>query len=127
MSKFERKVSRSSLGDYIKQEDSTKSNETFSIQQYFNFNWFKLTPMNALFMFFVYLLVALIVEPRFVEYLGVKGSTVICQGLFSSLIITTFFTYKNKTKISLIEFLVHYLIMILVFGIGTLITTAFVY
>ena len=125
MSKFERKISRSGLGDYEKVEIKSVKENRF--KEYLKLDWLTLTPQNALFMFGIYIVMAILVEPLLAPYLGVQMATVCTHGVFTSFIIVLFLNGKNGTKAGLVELLVRYLVMAVIFGLGTMVTSTLLF
>ena len=105
MSKFERKISRSGLGDYEKVEIKSVKENRF--KEYLKLDWLTLTPKNALFMFGIYIVMAILVEPLLAPYLGVQMATICTHGVYKFHYRFIFKWYK-RDKAGLVELLVMY-------------------
>lgn len=125
MSKFERKVSRSLLSDYEKVEEVKVKKSLF--KEYVKFDWLVLTPMTTLGMFGIYVAMALLIEPFLVAKMGMQGATILTHTVFTSLGIVIFLNGKNGTKAGIKELAVRYLMMAVIFGIGTMITSTLLF
>lgn len=129
MSRFKRQMIRGGLDDYQKSDipTSKKTKEHTNLKQYASLSWLVLTPMNVIKMFVAYMVVALTVEKALASVLSLASATVISHGLITSLLVVLLLNGANGKKASLQELAVRYLVMALIFGLGTLITSSFLY
>ena len=129
MSRFKRQMIRGGLDDYQKSDTPTskKTKEHTNLKQYASLSWLVLTPMNVIKMFVAYMVVALTVEKAVANVLSLASATVISHGLITSLLVVLLLNGANGKKASLKELAVRYLVMALIFGLGTLITSSFLY
>ena len=129
MSRFKRQMIRGGLDDYQKSDLPTpkKTKEHANLKQYASLSWLVLTPMNVIKMFVAYMVVALTVEKALANVLSLASATVISHGLITSLLVVLLLNGANGKKASLQELGVRYVVMALIFGLGTLITSSFLY
>ncbi len=129
MSRFKRQMIRGGLDDYQKSDipTSKKTKEHTNLKQYASLSWLVLTPMNVIKMFVAYMVVALTVEKALANVLSLASATVISHGLITSLLVVLLLNGANGKKASLQELGVRYVVMALIFGLGTLITSSFLY
>ncbi len=129
MSRFKRQMIRGGLDDYQKSGLPTpkKTKEHTNLKQYASLSWLVLTPMNVIKMFVAYMVVALTVEKALANVLSLASATVISHGLITSLLVVLLLNGANGKKASLQELGVRYVVMALIFGLGTLITSSFLY
>lgn len=129
MSRFKRQMIRGGLDDYQKSDipTSKKTKEHMNLKQYASLSWLVLTPMNVIKMFVAYMVVALTVEKALANVLSLASATVISHGLITSLLVVLLLNGANGKKASLQELGVRYVVMALIFGLGTLITSSFLY
>ena len=129
MSRFKRQMIRGGLDDYQKSDIPTlkKTKEHTNLKQYASLSWLVLTPMNVIKMFVAYMVVALTVEKALANVLSLASATVISHGLITSLLVVLLLNGANGKKASLQELGVRYVVMALIFGLGTLITSSFLY
>lgn len=131
MSRFKRQMERGGLSDYEKQSVSTtkkkKNLNGQGLKSYASLSWIRLTPVNVLKMFAAYMVVALLIESQLSAIYGTIAATIIAHGCITSLIVVLLLNGSDGKKAGIKELFVRYIIMGLIFGLGTAITSTFIF
>ncbi len=131
MSRFKRQMERGGLADYEKsdmpQKQKRNKNTVKELKKYASLSWFTLTPMTVLKMFAAYMIVALFIEIPLSKVCGEALATGLSHGLITSGLVVLLLNGSNGHKDNIKELCVRYVVMGLIFGLGTAITSAFIF
>ena len=131
MSRFKRQMERGGMSDYEKQTATAakkkKSGNVQELKKYASLSWVTLTPMSVLKMFAAYMIVALLIESQLSALYGTMAATILSHGLITSLLVVLLLNGSDGKKANITELFVRYIIMGLIFGLGTAITSTFIF
>lgn len=131
MSRFKRQMERGGLSNFErKNTPSSKKKQKIDItnlKRYASLSWVVLTPMNVLKMFLAYMVVALCIETPLTKSWGSINATVFSHGLITSLLIVLLLNGANGKKANVKELCVRYIVMAIIFGLGTMITSTYLF
>ncbi|MFQ6862704.1 MAG: hypothetical protein ACLROI_06695 [Beduini sp.] len=131
MSRFKRQMERGGMSDYEKQTAAAvkkkKSVNMQELKKYASLSWVTLTPVSVLKMFAAYMIVALLIESQLSALYGAMIATILSHGLITSLLVVLLLNGSDGKKANIKELFVRYIIMGLIFGLGTAITSTFIF